>query len=92
MRQHQVPLPCVQEIAAPRRKRVQPSFSDWREAGVGQVPLTARLRSPMGYNVTIYKSTKFHGTPHAREGEVELFWQDIDKIPFEKMRKGDKEH
>ena len=44
MRQHQVPLPCVQEIAAPRRKRVQPSFSDWREAGVGQVSLTARLR------------------------------------------------
>jgi len=48
--------------------------------------------APMGYNVTIYKSTKFHGTPHAREGEVELFWQDIDKIPFEKMRKGDEDY
>ena len=44
MRQHQVPLPCVQEIAALRRKRVQPSFSDCREAWVGQVSLTARLR------------------------------------------------
>ena len=44
---------------------------------------------PMDYNVTVYKSTKFHGNVSAREGEVEVFWQDIDKIPFEKMRKGD---
>ena len=44
MRQHQVPLPCVQEIAAQRRKRVQPSFYDWREAWVGLVLRPAYLR------------------------------------------------
>ena len=47
---------------------------------------------PMGYNVTIYKSTKFHGDVHAREGEVEVFWQDIDTIPLEKMRKADQDY
>ncbi len=47
---------------------------------------------PMGYNVTIYKSTKFHGTVRPRKGEVEVFWQDIDAIPFEKMRKGDQDY
>lgn len=47
---------------------------------------------PMDYNVTVFKSTKFHGTPHAREGEVEVFWQDIATIPFEKMRKGDHDY
>ena len=40
MRQHQVPLPCAQEIAALRRKRVQPSFSDCKEAGAGQISNT----------------------------------------------------
>ena len=44
MRKRQVPLPCVQEIAALRRKRVQPSFSDCKEAGAGQVSMPAGIR------------------------------------------------
>ena len=44
MRKRRVPLPCAQEIAALRRKRVQPSFSDCKEAGAGQISLSACLR------------------------------------------------
>ena len=44
MRKRRVPLPCAQEIAALRRKRVQPSFSDCKEAGAGQVLMPASLR------------------------------------------------
>lgn len=44
MRKRQVPLPCVQEIAALRRKRVQPSFSDCKEAVAGQVSSLDCLR------------------------------------------------
>ena len=47
---------------------------------------------PMGYNVTVYKSTKFHGNLQAKKDEVEVFWQDIDTIPFKKMRKADQEY
>lgn len=44
MRKRRVPLPCAQEIAALRRKRVQPSFSDCKEARAGHVSLPADLR------------------------------------------------
>ena len=40
---------------------------------------------PMEYNVTVFKSTKFHGDVKAREGEVEVFWQDAASIPLDKM-------
>ena len=52
MRQHQVPLPCVQEIAALRRKRVQPSFSDRREAGEGSSYCPSRLRRTHDLNTS----------------------------------------
>ncbi len=48
--------------------------------------------TPMEYNVTIYKSTKFHGSIRPRKGEVEVFWQDINKIPFSQMRKADQNY
>ena len=47
---------------------------------------------PMEYNVTVFKSTKFHGNVKAREGEVEVFWQDADSIPLDKMRTADRDY
>lgn len=46
----------------------------------------------MEYYVSIFKSTKFYGDVKAREGEVEVFWQDIDSIPLDKMRDADKDY
>ena len=36
------------------------------------------------YYVHIYKSTKFSGEIHAKQDEVETFWQDAYKIPMNK--------
>lgn len=41
--------------------------------------------------VHIYKSTEFTGTLKEKEDEVHVFWQDADKIPYDKMRKADKD-
>ena len=41
------------------------------------------------YYVHIYKSTKFSGKLHEKKDEVETFWQDADKIPYEQMRAAD---
>ena len=52
MRKRRVPLPCAQEIAALRRKRVQPSFSDCKEAGAGHVSMPASLRRTHDLNTS----------------------------------------
>ena len=41
------------------------------------------------FYVYIYKSTEFSGELHAKEGEVEVFWQDADNIPYTQMREAD---
>ncbi len=46
----------------------------------------------MGFYVYIYKTTEFSGIIQAKEGEVEVFWQDIDNIPYSKMRNADKDY
>ncbi len=43
------------------------------------------------YYVHIYKSTKFSGEVHAKQDEVETFWQDASKIPYEQMRAADRD-
>lgn len=43
------------------------------------------------YYVHIYKSTKFSGEIHAKQDEVETFWQDASKIPYEQMRAADRD-
>lgn len=43
------------------------------------------------YYVHIYKSTKFSGEIHAKQDEVETFWQDASKIPYEQMRAVDRD-
>jgi 8-oxo-dGTP pyrophosphatase MutT (NUDIX family) len=44
----------------------------------------------MNFYVHIYKSTKYSGTIKGKEDEVNAFWQDADKIPYEEMREADK--
>lgn len=46
----------------------------------------------MEFYVWVFKSTKFHGEVKAKEDEVEVFWQDIDTIPLDKMRNADKDY
>ena len=43
------------------------------------------------YYVHIYKSIKFSGEIHAKQDEVETFWQDASKIPYEQMRAADRD-
>ena len=43
------------------------------------------------YYVHIFKSTEFEGDIKAKKDEVEVFWQNLDKIPYDKMRKTDKD-
>ena len=42
------------------------------------------------YYVHIYKSTEFSGELHEKKDEVETFWQDADKIPYDQMREADR--
>lgn len=44
------------------------------------------------YYVSIFKSTEFTGEVKAKEDEVEVFWQDADKIPYDKMREADSDY
>lgn len=44
------------------------------------------------YYVSIFKSTEFTGEIKAKKDEVEVFWQDADKIPYDKMREADKDY
>ncbi len=44
------------------------------------------------YYVSIFKSTEFTGELKNKEDEVEVFWQDADKIPYDKMREADKDY
>lgn len=41
--------------------------------------------------VHVYKSTEFTGTLKENKEEVKVFWQDADKIPYDRMRKADKD-
>ncbi len=43
------------------------------------------------FYVHIFKSTKFSGSIHGHQGENDVFWQDTDKVPFDKMREADKD-
>ena len=43
------------------------------------------------FYVHIYKSTKFSGELREKEGEVKVFWQDTDNVPYDKMRAADKD-
>lgn len=43
------------------------------------------------FYVHVFKSTEFSGTVSAREGEVDVFWVDCDKIPYDEMRQADKD-
>lgn len=42
------------------------------------------------FYVHVFKSTKFSGNVHEKADEVQLFWVDEDKIPYDKMREADK--
>ena len=44
----------------------------------------------MNFYVHIFKSTTYSGTIKGKEDEVNAFWQDADKIPYEEMREADK--
>lgn len=43
----------------------------------------------MGIKVYAYFSTEFEGTICPKKDEVEVFWQDADDIPYDKMRTAD---
>lgn len=43
----------------------------------------------MDIKVYTYFSTEFEGTISAKKDEVDVFWQDADHIPYEKMRTAD---
>ncbi len=43
------------------------------------------------FYVHVYKSTEFEGKLREKEDEVNVFWQDADKIPYDKMRSADKD-
>ena len=42
------------------------------------------------FYVYVYKSTEFSGELHEKADEVNLFWIDEDKIPYDKMREADR--
>lgn len=42
------------------------------------------------YYVHVFKSTKFSGSIKENETEVNAFWQDTDKVPYEEMREADR--
>ena len=44
----------------------------------------------MNFYVHVFKSTKFSGNINENEAEVEAFWQDIDKVPYDEMREADR--
>ena len=46
---------------------------------------------PIGIGVHIYKSTVFSGNLKENSEEVDVFWQDTDKVPYEKMRDADRD-
>ena len=41
--------------------------------------------------VHIYKSTEFEGEIKENKEEAVVFWQDADKVPYDKMRSADKD-
>lgn len=41
------------------------------------------------YHVHIFKSTEFSGELKPKADEVDLFWQDADNVPYDKMRMAD---
>ena len=43
----------------------------------------------MGIKVYAYFSTEFEGTIRPKKDEVEVFWQDANNIPYDKMRTAD---
>lgn len=45
----------------------------------------------MDFYVHVFWSTEFEGELSSRPGEVETFWLDEDKIPFDSMRDADKD-
>ena len=44
------------------------------------------------YYVSVFKSTEFTGELKNKKDEVEVFWQDADNIPYDKMRDADKDY
>ena len=44
------------------------------------------------YYVSVFKSTEFTGELKSKKDEVEVFWQDADNIPYDKMREADKDY
>lgn len=42
------------------------------------------------YHVHVFKSTEFSGELKAKADEVNLFWQDADNVPYDKMRTADR--
>lgn len=42
------------------------------------------------FYVHVFKSTEFEGELKEKEDEVNVFWQNADNIPYEKMREADK--
>lgn len=43
------------------------------------------------YHVHVFKSTEFSGELKAKADEVNLFWQDVDNVPYDKMRTADRD-
>lgn len=43
------------------------------------------------YYVRVFKSTEFSGKLKAKADEVDLFWQDVDNVPYDKMRTADRD-
>ena len=43
------------------------------------------------YYVHVFKSTEFSGKLKAKADEVDLFWQDADNVPYDKMRTADRD-
>lgn len=43
------------------------------------------------YHVHVFKSTEFSGELKAKTDEVNLFWQDTDNVPYDKMRTADRD-
>lgn len=44
----------------------------------------------MNFYVHIFKSTEFSGALKGKADEVEVFWQDINAIPYDEMREADR--
>ncbi|MBE6451817.1 MAG: 8-oxo-dGTP diphosphatase [Alphaproteobacteria bacterium] len=42
------------------------------------------------FYVHIFKSTQFEGELLAKEDEVDVFWQDVDNVPYDLMRAADR--